>query len=118
MKRFLKGFYFAFNGIKYSFKTQLNFKIHAFLAALALILSYVLQIAIREFIWIIAAISLVFIVELINTAIETLVDLVSSELNPKAGLIKDISAAAVLISAIFAFLVGCFIFLPKLIHAL
>ncbi|WP_291401621.1 diacylglycerol kinase family protein [Daejeonella sp.] len=118
MKRFLKGFYFAFNGIKYSFKTQLNFRVHAFLGALALIISYILQIAICEWIWIIAAISLVLIVELINTAIETLVDLVSPEFNPKAGLIKDISAAAVLISAIFAFLVGCFIFLPKLFHAL
>lgn len=118
MKRFLKGFYFAFNGIKYSFKTQRNFRIHVFLAALALILSYVLQIAICEWIWIIATISLVLIVELINTAIETLVDLVSPEFNPKAGLIKDISAAAVLISAIFAFLVGCFIFLPKLIHVI
>jgi diacylglycerol kinase len=61
---------------------------------------------------------LVFIAELINTALETLVDLVSPEINPKAGLIKDISAAAVLIAAIFACLVGCFIFLPKLIHAL
>jgi diacylglycerol kinase len=57
-------------------------------------------------------------VELINTAIETLVDLVSPEFNLKAGLIKDISAAAVLMAAIFAFLVGCFILLPKLIHAL
>ncbi|WP_395804876.1 diacylglycerol kinase [Daejeonella sp.] len=56
--------------------------------------------------------------ELINTAIETLVDLVSPEFNLKAGLIKDISAAAVLMAAIFAFLVGCFILLPKLIHAL
>ena len=118
MKRFLNGFYFAFNGIKYSFKTQLNFRIHAFLAVLALILSYILQIAICEWIWIIAAISLVLIVELINTAIETLVDLVSPEFNLKAGLIKDISAAAVLMAAIFAFIVGCFILLPKLIHAL
>jgi diacylglycerol kinase len=118
MKRFLKGFYFAFNGIKYSFKTQLNFRIHVFLAVLALILSYILQIAIYEWIWIIAAISLVLIVELINTAIEALVDLVSPEINLKAGLIKDISAAAVLMAAIFAFLVGCFILLPKLIHAL
>lgn len=118
MKSFLKGFYFAFNGIKYSFKTQLNFRIHAFMSVLALFLSYILQIAIRELIWIIFAISQVLVVELINTAIETLVDLVSPEFNPKAGLIKDISAAAVLIAAIFAFLVGCFVFLPKLIHVI
>ena len=118
MKKFFKGFYFAFNGIKHSFKTQLNFKVHTFLAFLAVLLGYLLQITTDEWLWICAAISLVFIAELINTALETLVDLVSPEINPKAGLIKDISAAAVLIAAIFAFLVGCFIFLPKLIHAL
>jgi diacylglycerol kinase len=118
MKKFFKGFNFAFNGIKYSFKTQLNFKVHTFLAFLAMVLAYTLKITIDEWLWIFAAISLVFIAELINTALETLVDLVSPEINPKAGLIKDISAAAVLIAAIFALLVGCFIFLPKLIHAL
>lgn len=118
MKKFFKGFYFAFNGIKHSFKTQLNFKVHTFLAFLAMLLAYLLQITTNEWLWIFAAISVVFITELINTALETLVDLVSPEINAKAGLIKDISAAAVLIGAIFAFLVGCFIFLPKLIHAL
>lgn len=118
MKKFLKGFYFAFHGIKYSFKTQLNFRVHVFLAFLAIILGYLLKIEISEWLWILAAISLVLIVELINTAIESLVDLVSPEFNPKAGLIKDISAAAVLFAAIFAFLVGCFIFLPKLIHVI
>jgi diacylglycerol kinase (ATP) len=118
MKKFLKGFYFAFNGIKYSFKTQLNFRIHGLLAFIALLLSYFLQIAPNEWLWIIAAIALVLIVELINTAIETLVDLVSPEFNVKAGLIKDISAAAVLMAAIFAFLIGFIIFFPKLIHAL
>jgi diacylglycerol kinase len=118
MEKFLKGFYFAFNGIKYSFKTQLNFRIHGFLSLIALLLSYFLQITLNEWLWIIAAIALVLIVELINTAIETLVDLVSPEFNVKAGLIKDISAAAVLMAAIFALLIGFIILFPKLIHAL
>ena len=118
MKKFFKGFYFAFNGIKYSLKTQLNFKIHGFLSVIALLLSYFLRITLNEWLWIIAAIALVLIVELINTAIEILVDLVSPEFNVKAGLIKDISAAAVLMAAIFAFLIGFIILFPKLIHAL
>jgi diacylglycerol kinase len=118
MKKFLKGFYFAFNGIKYSFRTQLNFRIHGFLALIAIFLSYFLQITLYEWLWIIFAIALVLIVELINTAIETLVDLVSPEFNVKAGLIKDISAAAVLIAAFFALLIGFIILFPKIIHAL
>jgi diacylglycerol kinase len=61
--------------------------------------------------------ALVFIAELFNTTIETLVDLVSPEFNPKAGLIKDISAAAVLIAALMALITGIIILLPKIIHA-
>ncbi len=118
MEKFLKGFYFAFNGIKYAFRTQLNFRIHGFLALIVIFLSYFLEIALYEWLWIIFAIALVLIVELINTAIETLVDLVSPEFNVKAGLIKDISAAAVLIAAFFAVLIGFIILFPKIIHAL
>ena len=70
-----------------------------------------------EWLWIIAATAVVFIVELFNTAIETLVDLVSPDFNPKAGLIKDISAAAVLIAAFMALIIGILIFLPKIVDA-
>ena len=60
---------------------------------------------------------MVFIAELFNTALETLVNLVSPEFNPKAGHVKDISAAAVLIAAIMALIIGVLIFLPKIIDA-
>ena len=59
----------------------------------------------------------VFIAELFNTAMETFVDLVSPEFNPKAGLIKDISAAAVLIATVMALITGILILLPKIIDA-
>lgn len=118
MKKFLKGFYFAFNGIKYSFKTQLNFRIHALLALLAIVLGFVFQLSIQEWLWVILAILLVLIFELINTAIETLVDLIAPDYNVKAGLIKDISAGSVLLSAILALIIGLIIFLPKIIDAL
>lgn len=117
MKKFLKGFYFAFNGISYSFRTQLNFKIHGLISLLVIALCFYLGLTSAEWLWIIAAMSLVLIAELFNTAIETLVDLVSPEFNPKAGLIKDISAAAVLIAAVLALLIGILILLPKIIHA-
>ena len=117
MKKFLKGFYFAFNGISYSFRTQLNFRIHCLISLLVIAVCFYLGLTAAEWLWIFAAIAFVFIAELFNTAIEILVDLVSPEFNPKAGLIKDISAAAVLIAAIMALITGIIILLPKIIHA-
>ena len=117
MKKFLKGFYFAFHGLSYSFRTQLNFRIHCLISLLVIAVCFYLRLTSAEWLWIIASMALVFISELFNTAIETLVDLVSPEFNPKAGLIKDISAAAVLIAALMALITGILILLPKIIHA-
>ena len=117
MKKFLNGFYFAWKGISYSFNTQLNFRIHYLIELFVFCAGFYLTLNTFEWLWIIAATALVLIAELFNTAIETLVDLVSPEFNPKAGLIKDISAAAVMIAAFMALLTGVLIFLPKIIDA-
>ena len=117
MKKFFRGFGFAFNGIKYTFKTQLNFRVHCFAAILTGALCFYLKINTAEWLWIIAAIALVLMAELVNTAIETLVDLISPEYNIKAGLAKDIAAGLVLITAIMALAIGILILLPKILHA-
>lgn len=117
MKRFLKGFYYAFNGLSYTFRTQLNFRVQCLTAVLILGLCLYLDISAMEWLWIIAAMCLVFMAELGNTAIEILVDLISPEYKPKAGIIKDTSAAVVLIAAVLALLTGIIILLPKLIDA-
>lgn len=117
MKKFLNGFYFAWKGISYSFSTQMNFRIHCLIALFVFCVGFYLTLNTVEWLWIIAATALVVIAELFNTAIETLVDLVSPEFNLKAGLIKDISAAAVMIAAFMALLIGVLIFLPKIIDA-
>lgn len=117
MKKFIKGFYFAFKGLNYTFSTQLNFRVHCLIALLISGLCIYLEISTNEWLWIILAMTMVFITELMNTVVETLVDLVSPEFNPKAGVIKDISAAVVLVAAVMAVLTGIIILLPKLIHA-
>lgn len=115
MKKFLKGFSYAFNGLGYTFSTQLNLKIHCLMTMLVIGLCFYLEINIMEWLWIIAAIGIVFMAELFNTALEVLVDMISPNYNPKAGIIKDISAAIVLIAAFMALLTGILILLPKLI---
>lgn len=115
MKKFLKSFVYAFAGLSYTLKTQLNFKIHCFAGFVVIMLGFYFKLSVAEWLWVILSIALVLILELLNTAIEVLVDLISPQQNIKAGLIKDVAAAAVLIAAIVALVIGLIIFVPKVI---
>lgn len=117
MTKFFRGFYYAANGLHYTFRTQLNFRVQVFSALGVTGLSCYLGLDTNEWLWIALAITLVLTSEMANTAVETLVDLASPEINPKAGVIKDIFAGLVLISAIFALIVALLIFLPKILYA-
>ena len=113
MNKFLNSFSYAFSGLVYAFKTQLNFKIHCVFAVLVIALGVYSKLALAEWLWIVFAIGLVMITELLNTAIEVLVDLISPQKHPKAGAIKDIAAAAVLVSSLTAVIIGLCIFVSK-----
>jgi len=115
MNKFIKGFVYALNGIWHAAATQLNFRVHLVCALVAVYASYALHISDGEWLWIILCIGMVLVAELFNTAIEFLTDLVSPEYNKKAGLVKDMSAGAVLITAITALIIGLIIFIPKLL---
>ena len=110
-----KSFGYAFKGIVSAFKTEANIRIHFILAIAAIAFGFWLNINQSEWLFVILAIGFVLVSELFNSAIEVLVDLVSPEHNPKAGLVKDIAAGAVLVSAIAAAVIGLFIFFPKII---
>ncbi len=114
MKKLLRSFGYAFKGIGYAAKTQLNFRVHLVATFIAVFLGFTLHISVNEWQWIILCVALVLTAELFNTAIEFLTDLVSPEYNKLAGHVKDISAGAVLTTAIFALATGLIIFLPKL----
>jgi len=115
MNKFIRGFGYAFKGVGYAAKTQLNFRVHLVCGAIAVLLGYALHISTAEWLWISLCIGMVLLTELINTAIELLVDLVSPEYNEKAGRVKDMCAAAVLVTAITALVIGMVIFVPKII---
>jgi diacylglycerol kinase (ATP) len=114
IKARLKSFSYAFQGLKTFFQTQHNAWIHTFASILVVILGYLLKLNYLEWCWISLAITLVFITEMLNTAIEFLTDLVSPEYHPLAKKTKDVAAGAVLIVASFALTIGLFIFIPKL----
>lgn len=115
MRKFIRGFGYAFNGIWHAVTTQLNFRVHLVAAVIAIYGGWALHISPGEWLWIILCIGVVLATELFNTAIEFLTDLVSPEYNKKAGLVKDIAAGAVLVTAICALVIGLIIFVPKLL---
>jgi diacylglycerol kinase (ATP) len=104
----------AIEGIIYSVKTQRHMRYHLYAALTALILSLVLDISRTEFILLCMAIVLVLTMEMLNTAIETTVDLISVEYHPLAKIAKDIAAGVVLVASIGALTLGYLILYPAL----
>jgi len=112
----LVSFKYAWAGITYSFQTQRNFRIHVSFCALAIALSIFLHLSPVEIAVIGITSGLVLALELLNTAIESLVDLtVKQTYHDLAKITKDCAAGAVLVSALVAILVACTLLLPPLV---
>ena len=109
-----KSFKYAFNGIKEAFVNEPNFRIHTGISLLVILAAIFFQFNSLEFILLILTISFVVTLELINTTLETIVNMTSPQYQEKAKIAKDISAAAVFVSAITSVVVGGFLFLPKI----
>ncbi len=113
---FFKSFGYAGAGMKAAFKNEPNFRIHTTFAIITFTLGVILRFTSIQWILLILTISYVIILELINTAIEEIVDKVSPNYSASAKLIKDISAAAVLIAAVAAALTGLLLFGPNILR--
>lgn len=115
MKKFILSFKYAIEGIITAINKERNMKIHISIMILVIIMGIVLKISKIE--WIICTIlfGLVISLELVNTAIENTIDLITQEKDPKAKIAKDTAAGAVLVSAISAAIIGLIIFIPKII---
>lgn len=110
MNKFLKGFSFAFAGIWYALKTQVNMRFHLVAAIVVVGAGLFFKLPTIEWFAVGIAITLVWSAELFNTAIESLTDLATKEIHPLAKVAKDAAAGAVLICAVFALLVGLKVF--------
>lgn len=113
-----KSFSYAFNGIKLLIKSENNARVHLLATVLVLAGGFFFCVTKAEWLWLLLAIALVWITEAINTVIEKLVDFISPDYNIKAGEVKDIASAVVLIAAIFALSVGVIIFLPYVVNCI
>lgn len=107
------SFKYALQGLITFFRTQHNAWIHLVAAVIVVILGFIMKITTIEWCWLTFSIAFVFIAEMVNTALEFLTDLVSPEFHPLAGKVKDVAAAAVLLAAMAAAIIGGIIFIPR-----
>ena len=112
----LLSFVNAFRGLKVLLATQANARVHAAVTVVVIVAGWWLALSDVEWALIIGAIGLVWLAEGFNTAIEFFVDLVSPEIDPRAGSIKDMAAGAVLAASVTALAIGIVILGPKLVR--
>lgn len=110
-----QSFKYAGSGIRLAIMNEPNFRVHCSFAVMALFLALIMDFTTTEWLLLLFTISFVLIMELFNTALEAIVNLVSPEVRPNAKIAKDVSAGAVLLSAGVAVLVGVRLFLPKIL---
>jgi diacylglycerol kinase len=111
-RRVVRSFGYAFRGVGFLLQTQTNARVHLAIAVAVVGAGFGFEVSRMEWVAIVAAIGLVLVTEGLNTALETVVDLVSPEWHPLAGRAKDIAAGAVLLAAIAAAVIGGLIFGP------
>ena len=116
LRKRLRSFRFAFNGIRLLIVKEHNAWIHCFAAVCVLIAGFVLGLSRMEWVAVCFAIGIVLSAEAVNSSIEALADVVSPEYNEAIKKTKDLAAGAVLILAIVAAVVGLLIFVPKLME--
>lgn len=116
MLRFLKAFGYAATGLVVFFRHEKNGKIQAAIALLVVVLGVALHVSRVDWMWLSACIALVLALEMMNSAIEKICNLVHPNFHPAVKIVKDMSAGAVLWISVFSAVIGVLIFLPKIVH--
>ena len=115
-KRLGRSFKAAFEGIASTYKKEQNIKIHTIISLIVIVSGIVFKINYIEWLVCLVLIGFVLMAEFFNTAIEYVVDLASPNIHPLAKAAKDTASAGVLMMAIIAAVIGCVIFIPKIIE--
>ncbi len=112
------SFKHALDGFVHNIKTQPNFRFHLLATLCVVLLGIYFSISYFEWLTLVFTVNMVMVAEMVNTSIESMVDLITLERREDARIAKDVSAGMVLISALMAVIVGSLIFVPKIISAL
>lgn len=114
LRRRAASFRYAFQGLADLFRSQPNARIHLAVALVVVVAGWALRVSRLEWLALVICMGLVIALEAVNTALEHLTNLVSPTFHPLAGKVKDVAAAAVLVGALGAVIVGLIVFLPRL----
>ena len=114
IKRLFKSFSYAFRGLFKIFREEQNLRIQTAVAVLVFLGAYLLRISRFEWLILILSVSLVILMEVINSVVERIVDVLKLRVDHYAKEIKDIAAAAVMVASLFAVIIGAIIFSPYL----
>ncbi|WP_305584887.1 diacylglycerol kinase family protein [Fictibacillus sp. WQ 8-8] len=115
-RRFVRSFGYAWEGIKAAVKGEQNIKIHLAVSCIVLLAAYVLEFSAERFSILLIVIGNVICLEIVNTALERLVDLVTNDYHPLAKQAKDMAAGAVLVFSVIAVIIGLLLFLKPALH--
>ncbi|OGM28749.1 hypothetical protein A2801_03585 [Candidatus Woesebacteria bacterium RIFCSPHIGHO2_01_FULL_41_10] len=113
-RKTFRSFQYAFSGFQTALKQEPNLQIHMVVGLGTLVAAFFIGFTSTEWVILFFTISFVITMELFNTGIEALVDMVSPDIHPKAKIAKDVSAAAVLVAAVMSVIVGILLFIPKI----
>ncbi|RZT22313.1 MULTISPECIES: diacylglycerol kinase family protein [Fictibacillus] len=117
-KKLLNSFLYAFTGIIKTFKSEQNFKIHIFVSVIVVLTAVTLDFSALRMTVLLIVIGIVLALELMNTAVEKTVDLITMESHPLAKEAKDAAAGAVLVFSIFAVIIGVLLFIEPLLKSI
>ena len=115
LKKLVNSFKNAFSGLRVAILQEQTFKIQAFIAIFVLLLSFYFKVSKIDFLILFLVMILVLSLELINSQIERILDYLNQEFDEKIKIIKDLSAAAVLLTALSSLIIGLLTFLPYII---
>jgi undecaprenol kinase len=118
IKRFFNSFKYSFEGLKYAYTNEQSMTIHMLTSIFVIILGFVFEITATEWILTFVIIGVVMGTELLNTAIEAVVDLVSPQKHPLAKIAKDTASAAVFVYSMIALVAGLLVYVPYIINAI
>ena len=114
--RLIKSFRHALRGLKHTLLFHQNLRVHVIVSFLAIGLGILLKISQIEWVVIVAAIFFVLVAEMVNTALEEIINLVKEDHSERARIAKDVSAGMVLLAAIFAVMIGLIVFIPHIVR--
>ncbi|PIU67662.1 MAG: diacylglycerol kinase [Armatimonadetes bacterium CG07_land_8_20_14_0_80_40_9] len=114
-KHLLSSFSYAFQGLFYVVKTQKHMRFHFLAAILTMIICLFFKLSAQEFLLVLFAIVFVLVTEMLNTALESMINLITTNPHPLAKITKDVAAGGVLVASVNAVIVGLVVFLPHLI---